>query len=305
MYAHVTYSTVADWFEIIVPATAGIAGDVAALLGDAVAEAARGAQIRGSDVVFWVSGARREEALAEARSAAVHLAASGMSVDADGVTSQPAVPESEWRDAWKRYFRVKRLTRQLVVVPSWEEYEPAPEDIPIYLDPGQAFGTGTHATTRLILDELQSLRDGGFVMERFLDVGSGSGILSIAAAKLWPDSTGVAVDVDALAVDATTDNCAANGVGDRLEVSDTAAEEIAGEFNLVMANIQAGVLSELGTPLAERVAEGGRLLLSGILDHQAAPLALRIAESSDLLLLATRPSAYDPGWAGVLLCRDG
>ncbi len=85
------------------------------------------------------------------------------------------MPEAEWRDAWKRYFKVSRLTRQIVVVPSWESYTPSPGDVPIALDPGMAFGTGTHASTQLVLEELQALADGGLRPARVLDMGCGWG----------------------------------------------------------------------------------------------------------------------------------
>jgi ribosomal protein L11 methyltransferase len=264
--------TEAQWVEIVVTATVPSASDVAALLADEVEEAAQGVMIRGAEVVFWVAAARSERALAETRSAVARMAEAGLPVAADRVAGQPALPESEWRDTWKRYFHVIRLTRQIVVVPSWESYQPVDDDLVIDLDPGQAFGTGAHASTRLLLQEMQALRDQGARVDRFLDVGTGSGILAIAAARLWPASTGLAVDIDPLAVGATRENSQINRVDDRITCADTAPGRIEGGFDLVLANIQADVLTALGADLAMRVAPGGMLLLSGLLTHQVEAL---------------------------------
>src|SRR5262249_43919270 len=142
-----------------------------------------------------------------------------LAIDASKIRAQPAVPEAEWRDAWKKYFKVSRLTRQFVVVPSWERFTPGPDDIAIALDPGMAFGTGTHAPTRLVLEDIQQLADAGDAPARILDLGCGSGILAIACVKRWPASTCVAVDIDPLAVTATAENAAANEVGERIVAS--------------------------------------------------------------------------------------
>ena len=154
-----TTTTTTDWVEIIVPATAALADEVAALLVDEVVLASAGTEIRGDEVVFWVARADAEAAIAAAQAA---LAGWDLpDVDPAAVRQASAVPESEWREAWKRYFHVTRLTRQLVVVPSWERagFVPAVDDRIIDLDPGMAFGTGTHASTRLVLEELQHLVD--------------------------------------------------------------------------------------------------------------------------------------------------
>ena len=109
-----------DWVEIIVPATAVDVDDVAALLADAIEPAREGTEIRGDEVVIWAPLATHEATLAEVRVAVAAFAEAGLGVDPAAVRAQPALPESEWRDAWKRYFHVSRLTRRIVVVPSWE-----------------------------------------------------------------------------------------------------------------------------------------------------------------------------------------
>jgi ribosomal protein L11 methyltransferase len=290
-----------DWVEVIVPASAASVDEVAAMLVDEVSAAASGVEIRGAEVVFWAELAQREAALAEARAAAARWQAAGVEVDADRVTAAPAVPESEWRDAWKRYFHVTRLTRQLVVVPSWEQFEPGPDDRVMKLDPGLAFGTGTHASTKLVLEEVQALADRGAAPARVLDVGAGSGILAIAACALWPATSCVAIDVDPLAVAACTENAAANGAGDRIAASTTAAGDVGERFPLVLANIQAHVLRALHTDIVARCAPGATLILSGLLTPQAQAIADEYVADGALAIRVVRPSSDDPQWSVVVL----
>ena len=293
-----------DWLEIIVPATATDVDDVAALLADAIEPAREGTEIRGDEVVIWAPLETAEATLSEVRAAVAAFAEAGLGVDPATVRGQPALPEAEWRDAWKRYFHVSRLTRRFVVVPSWERdtFTAAADDVVIDLDPGMAFGTGTHATTRLVLAELERLADDGLRPERVLDVGAGSGILAIAAAKLWPASAVLAVDNDPIAVLACADNAAANQLGPRLISEATAAGVVAGRYPLVLANIQAHVLRELRGDLMARLEDGGTLVLSGLLTPQAPAVADEYV-AGGLTLIAVRPSPDDPAWSSVVLRR--
>jgi ribosomal protein L11 methyltransferase len=287
-----------DWVEIVVPVGAADIDDVAALIASEIASAAAGTEQRGDEVVFWVARESVAPAMSEVRDAVTRWAAGGLAVDPARVHSAEAVPEAEWRDAWKRYFRVSRLTRQFVVVPSWESFTPSGDDLPILLDPGMAFGTGTHASTRLVLEEMQTLADAGLGPDAVLDVGCGSGILSIAAALRWPGARIVAVDHDPLAVDATAENAAKNGVGARIAASARPLGELAGRFPLVLANIQAHVLRELKAELIARSA--GTLILSGLLTPQAQPLADEFV-ASGMKLVRVRPSTDDPQWSTAVL----
>jgi ribosomal protein L11 methyltransferase len=290
-----------DWVEVIVPATAASIDEVAAMLVDEVPAAAAGVEIRGAEAVFWAELAARETALAEARAAVARWRDAGVDVDPDRVTAAPAVPEAEWRDAWKRYFHVTRLTRRLVVVPSWEPYTPVDGDLVIALDPGLAFGTGTHASTRLVLEELQSLADGGGPAPgRILDVGAGSGILAIAACKLWPDASCVATDIDPQAVAACAENAAANGVAARIASTASPLGAIDEAFPLVLANIQAHVLRALRDELIARCGRGATVILSGLLTPQAQAVADEYA-AMGLTIRTVRPDAADPQWSVVVL----
>lgn len=289
-----------DWVEIVVPVGAADVDDIAALIASEIPAAAAGTEQRGDEVVFWVGASDVASALADTRDAVSRWAAGGASVDPARVRTAVAMPEEQWRDAWKRYFKVSRLTAQFVVVPSWETYAAQPGDVVIDLDPGMAFGTGTHASTRLVLEALQELADRGASPARILDVGCGSGILAIAAIKRWPEATCIAVDNDPIATKATAENAAVNRIGDRIAASTTPLGDIAETFPLVLANIQAHVLRELKAALVAKTAPGGTLILSGLLTPQAAPLADEFV-AAGMTLVTIRASTDDPQWSSVVL----
>lgn len=301
-----TTAQVQAWIEVVVPAAAAEVDEIAALLADRVDAAAAGTEIRGDEVVFWAALDRAEAVAAETRAVVADLAAGGAAVDAARVRTQAAVPEEEWRDAWKRYFHVTPVGRRTVIVPSWERYEPAAgearRDVEIHLDPGMAFGTGTHASTRLVLEELERLADAGAAPVRVLDVGAGSGILAIAACRLWPAATALAIDNDPIAVATCAENCARNGVADRVASAITPTDEVAEAFPLVLANIQAHVLLALRAPLLARCAPGATLILSGLMSTQVDGVAADYV-AAGLELVHVRPSDDDAAWSTAVLRR--
>lgn len=184
--------------------------------------------------------------------------------------AQRIVAEEDWAESWKEHFHVERFGRRIVVVPSWRSHDARPEDVVITLDPGMVFGTGQHETTRMCLEALEAAVSPG---ARVLDVGCGSGILSIAAAKLGAAEV-CAVDIDPKCVRVTRDNAAANGVADvaRVEAGSIGAEwPLAGAtdaFDVVVANIIARVIIDLAEPLVAALAPAGRLILSGVIGEQ-------------------------------------
>lgn len=169
--------------------------------------------------------------------------------------------EVVWRDAWKKYFGVLRVGQRLVIVPSWIEYAPRPDDIVINIDPGMAFGTGQHPTTAMCLAALEEKVTPGASV---LDLGCGSGILGIAAAKLGAGRI-VGLDTDPLAVKATRENAAANGV--TIDVSEGTLEG-AGQFDIVVANISGLTLERLSAQITRALRRGGHFIASGFLDER-------------------------------------
>jgi ribosomal protein L11 methyltransferase len=187
--------------------------------------------------------------------------------------------ETDWANAWKEYFFVHRVGRRTVIVPSWREadYESRPDDVVLLLDPGMAFGTGLHPTTRLCLQALEEVFRPGM---RVLDVGAGSGILSIAAARLGAAHV-AAVEIDPVAAGVCQDNVLRNGVSGVVSVRAGTLEggPPAEPFELVMANITIATLLQLQEVLAVQLRPGGLAILSGVLAERADELsqALEVA----------------------------
>jgi ribosomal protein L11 methyltransferase len=174
--------------------------------------------------------------------------------------------DDEWRDAWKRHFTARRVGR-FVIVPSWERYAPREGEIVLDLDPGRAFGTGGHASTRLCLEAIGEFEP----VQKCLDVGCGSGVLAIAVMRRFPEARGVGMDVDADALDVSRENAERNHVAERLTFTGDPIDGL-GEFDLVLANIEPHVLIPMVRQIAARVAPGGQLVLSGILVEAAPPV---------------------------------
>src|SRR5262249_53005297 len=157
--------------------------------------------------------------------------------------------EAEWRDVWKKYFKPHRVGRAFVVKPSWEPWERQAGDRVLEIDPGRAFGTGGHESTQLVMEAMEELAQVG----TFLDVGTGSGILALAAASLWPSARGVAIDVDPEAVLCARENIERCGFGARVAASGTPIGKVQGTFDAVFANLAADTLEVMRADLALRV----------------------------------------------------
>ena len=181
------------------------------------------------------------------------------------------VQEADWANAWKTHFPVLRIGRRIVIRPTWRRHRREPGDVVLALDPGMAFGTGLHPTTRLCLAALESMADRGLLAEapEVLDVGCGSGILSIAAARLGAGRV-LAVDVDPIAVDATRANARRNRLARRIRAREGSSPSGEGPFDLVLANLIASVLIAIADGLVADLRPGGTLLASGIFENREA-----------------------------------
>ena len=179
------------------------------------------------------------------------------------------VPEQDWMQKWKEGFEAVEVGERLIVAPSWKLPEDARGRIVIQIDPGMAFGTGTHETTRLCLEAIERHWRGG----SFLDVGTGTGILAIAAALLVPGSKIVAIDVDPQAIEVARENASINNVSDLVELHEAQPSQFAGrDFDVVVANLTAEVIVDLMPDLAACLSTNGLLILSGILSELAEDL---------------------------------
>jgi ribosomal protein L11 methyltransferase len=187
-----------------------------------------------------------------------------------GEVTTRLVDEADWAEEWKRHFPVLRVGRRLVIRPTWREHTAGDDDVVLALDPGMAFGTGLHPTTRLCLAALEGLADrGALAGRRLLDVGCGSGILAIAGVRLGAASA-LGVDTDPIAIEATAANARRNRIGRRVRAREGSLPTGQRPFDVVVANLIASLLVRLAGDLRTEVAPGGTLLASGIfVDREA------------------------------------
>ncbi len=236
-----------------------------------------------------------------------------------GELQTQVVHEADWATAWRRHVGVMRIGRRIVIRPTWRRHRRQPGDVVIAMDPGMAFGTGLHPTTRLCLAGIERWADEGLLGDpaadrsgpraeqdppivagpvRLLDVGCGSGILAIAAGLLGATSL-VGVDTDPIAIEATLANARRNRVARRLRAWRGSLPSGAGPFDLVTANLIASVLVALAADLAAELRPGGRLLASGIfVDRET---AVQTAFEDAGLRVLRRDAEGD--WVALEACR--
>lgn len=180
------------------------------------------------------------------------------------------INEEDWANGWKKYYKPVKISERIVIKPSWEQYEAQDDEIIVELDPGMAFGTGTHETTKLCVQMLEKYLNKG---DTVIDVGCGTGILSIAALKLGAESV-TAVDVDEVAVRVTKENCAINGVAEKVEAFAGELKDIkVFKADIVVANIIANVIINISEIVNDYLKAGGYFITSGIIKERKQEVA--------------------------------
>ena len=206
------------------------------------------------------------------------------------------IREDQWVNAWKEFYKPEKLGERIVVKPTWEEYTPAPGEIVIDLDPGMAFGTGGHATTKNCLRLLEKEISVG---KTVLDIGTGSGILAICSAKLGAASV-LAVDIDEDAVKIAEENMAQNGVADVVTAQcGDLLETVTGQYDVIIANIVADVIIQLLENIERFLAAGGVFIVSGIIDTREEDVQAAIERTS----LHVKEIVREDGWVAMTLCK--
>lgn len=210
--------------------------------------------------------------------------------------------EEDWANAWKAYYGIQRIGKRIVIKPSWLEYTPKEGDVVLDLDPGMAFGTGLHPTTRLCLEALEVYVKPG-EPAHILDLGTGSGILAIAAAKLAGSGANlVAFDTDMVAVEATRENVERNSLSGQIEVGQgsTEAAEAHGPYTLIVANILASVIIDLSKSLYVLLEPGGTLISSGIFIERGD----KVKEALEAAGLPVRVEKQEGDWLCLISERE-
>lgn len=215
-------------------------------------------------------------------------------IEAEAELKLEQIKEEDWAEAWKQYFKPERIGK-IVIKPSWEEFIPSADEIIIELDPGMAFGTGTHPTTRLCLKLLQEIIT---PETKMLDVGTGSGILALSGAKLGAAKI-TAVDIDPVAVKVTLENIKRNRMEGLIEVyeSNLLDRRLDSKYNLVVANIISNAIIEISSQLKKVMEPGGLFLASGIIEE-------RYAEVLDSLIkqgFSHLKNVFEEGWVGLIV----
>jgi len=241
--------------------------------------------------------AAAQRAAREAAAALGHLQAFGLRPI--GELRTRLIDEADWADSWKAHFPVMRIGRRLVIRPTWRRHRAAASDVVVALDPGMAFGTGLHPTTRLCLAAIEGAADRGDLDgARVLDVGCGSGILAIAAVRLGAASV-LGVDIDPIAIEATIANARRNRLARRVRAWPGSLPSGEGPFDIVLANLIASVLVALASPLRDELRPGGLLLASGIFADREA----EVVDAFRAAGLAVVERAMEGDWV-VLAARS-
>ena len=197
-----------------------------------------------------------------------------------GFDSWKYVQDQDWENEWKKDYKAFRISDRVVICPSWETFEASPSDVVVSLDPGSAFGTGTHETTSTCAVILDDVIKGG---EKVLDLGTGSGILAIICKKLGAGEID-AVDIDKLAVDVAVDNCEINGCPDIQCYVGELKNVRSSDYDIIVANIIADVIASIACDIPSKLAPGGKFICSGIINTKKEMVEKALADSGFKIL---------------------
>jgi len=205
--------------------------------------------------------------------------------------------DENWATSWQRFFKPFAIIPGLVIKPSWENYTPEPNEQIIVMDPGMAFGTGQHASTHLALELIHACFRNKPPVDKVLDVGTGTGILAMAAA-LFGAGEIVAIDNDPEAVRVARENISTNNLQQAISTSATDLADITGGFDLICANIVHDVLVDMAPTIAGLLIPGGRLVLAGILQGTQEKNIIMVYQQLNITLLR---STHEDEWVSLLL----
>lgn len=214
-----------------------------------------------------------------------------------GQVTTVEIHEKDWEEAWKKYYKPIKIGENMVIKPTWEEYETNQEEIIIELDPGMAFGTGTHETTVLCMKALEKFVKSG---DMVYDIGTGSGILSIAAAKLGAKEV-VAVDLDPVCVKVAKDNIKLNGVDSIVKVKKgDLLQVVTGKADLIVSNIIAEIIVNMCKSIDDYLIEGGIFIASGIITSKIEMVERAIEEKGFKILEINKME----DWASIISQKE-
>lgn len=203
--------------------------------------------------------------------------------------------ENEWANTWKQFYKPTRIGRHIVIVPEWEDYIKEPKDVIVTVDPGSAFGSGTHETTMLCIEFIEDCISEN---SRVLDIGTGTGILAVTA-LLTGAKSAVGIDIDEKAVSVACDNARLNGVADKFRgICGNLADKVSGKYELITANIVADAIISLSKDVPERLTENGVFICSGIISAREAEVRDAL-KSNGLEIFAEK---HEKDWAAYA-CR--
>lgn len=232
-----------------------------------------------------------EELLSYVKEKVKELIDMGIDVGEATVTCQ-LVKEEDWANNWKKYYKPTKIGDKIVIKPVWEDYKASENELVIELDPGMAFGTGTHETTRMCILALEKYVKADTTV---FDIGTGSGILAIAAAKMGAKHV-VGVDLDPVAVDSAKDNVALNSLNNIEILEGNLMDVVEGKGDLIVANILAEIIVILVEQVKDCLKKGGEFIASGIIRERESMVVEKLQSSG----FAIKETLYDGEWVCIV-----